>query len=79
LTKKNILINDFLFIFQTQQKPLKYGVNYIGNIERNYWGTIFTVFDYGLEPELVAKIPKYFAKEKRKIGEIIYETNILAS
>jgi hypothetical protein len=36
----------------------KYSEEYLGSVERNYWGTSFSVYDYGYPEEVSKKIPK---------------------
>ena len=45
--------------------------NYIGYIERNYWGTVFELFDYGLDQKFLEKIPQFFGTLKKKIVKFL--------
>ena len=55
----------------------KYGPYYLGEIEVNYWGTLFNIYDNGYEDSIYNKIPKLIFKKRRFLGKIIYETNIM--
>jgi len=44
-----------------------YGQNYVGCIEPNAWGTIFDVYDDGMEESLLSSLPKFFFSPRRKI------------
>ena len=41
-------------------------------IEGNYWGTIFEIFDNGLDEKLLPKIPSFFANKRRKIVNVLH-------
>lgn len=53
----------------------KHGPNYIGEIKVNFWGTSFTVCDYGYDSQI--NCPKLISSEKNTLGTITYETNIM--
>ncbi len=55
----------------------KFSVDYIGEIEANFWGTQFDIYDNGYSKALVDKIGKELLSERRLLGKIIYETNIM--
>lgn len=63
----------------------KYGVNYIGEVVGNFWGTFFTVYDDGYESTIYSRVPKCISKPAQKKvkfplliqGIIHYETNIM--
>jgi hypothetical protein len=57
----------------------KYSNEYLGSIERNYWGTGFTVFDSGYPEQIASLFPRYVGLPRKEILTMIYETNIMAS
>jgi hypothetical protein len=55
----------------------KYSDDYLGSIERNYWGTSFSVYDYGYPDDLPC--PRYLGFTRTLLVSITYQTNIMAS
>ena len=55
----------------------KYSSYYLGEIEVNYWGTVFNVYDNGYEDNIYEKIPKSIFTKRRLLGKINYDTNIM--
>lgn len=55
----------------------KHSEDYIGEIEANFWGTQFDIYDNGSDKALVEKIGTSIVDERRVLGKIIYETNIM--
>ena len=51
--------------------------NYLGEIEANFWGTQFTIFDRGLPQSIYDKSPSAICSLRKKMGTISYETNIM--
>ncbi len=49
------------------KKAYKYHKDFIGVIERNYWGTYFEIFDYGLEEKHLNKLPPFLGIKRKKI------------
>jgi hypothetical protein len=45
----------------------KYGVNYVGEVVPNFWGTHFDVYDCGYEKTIYEKSPKGISKLREKI------------
>lgn len=69
-----------ILIFEKEQvQYLRYSEDYIGCVERNFWGTVFQVYDYGYPKEAARVFPKYFGEERKEIVTIQYQTNIMAS
>lgn len=57
----------------------KYGPNYLGKIQANFWGTGFDLINYGIDVELdEGIIPEGFLHKPNNYGKIKYQTNILA-
>ena len=52
-------------------------MNYIGEISCNFWGTYFEVFDRGFDKALYEKSPKFISTQKKLLGVVKYETNIM--
>jgi hypothetical protein len=44
-----------------------YGDDYLGCVEPNYWGTIFDIYDLGIDEKGMAKLPKFFGFPRNKI------------
>ena len=44
-----------------------YGTDYLGCIEPNYWGTVFDIYDNGIEEKNLSKLPKNFGFPRAKI------------
>ncbi len=63
--------------FLLQDDFTKYGINYVGEIVPNFWGTNFEIYDFGLEKSLYEKSCKEITKLREMIGVIKYETNIM--
>jgi hypothetical protein len=40
---------------------------FMGEIEANYWGTEFTIYDYGLDTSYLDKLPTFISKRKEII------------
>jgi len=55
----------------------KYSVNYIGEIEANFWGTYFNIYNNGYEESIYKYLPKNIFNKKESLGCIQYETNIM--
>lgn len=55
----------------------KYGMNYLGEIEPNFWGTQFDVYDYGFDQVIYNQSCKCLMKERQCVGKISYQTNIM--
>jgi hypothetical protein len=53
-------------IFQ-QAEYKKYTSDYVGCVERNYWGTSFQVYDSGYPESIIAKFPRYFGLTRKLI------------
>ena len=60
---KKIQIN----FIKKAKKYTVYNSQFLGIVERNYWGTYFEIFDFGLDEKLYAKIPNYFMPKRRSI------------
>jgi hypothetical protein len=60
-------------------KYAKYSECFIGIVERNYWGTSFNVYDDGFPEDVQAYFPEWIGSKRKKLMQIEYETNILAS
>ena len=45
----------------------KFGINYIGEIEANFWGTYFTVYDCGYEKSLYDRSAKIISKNREAL------------
>ena len=54
----------------------RHSPNYLGEIEANFWGTQFTIFDCGLPQSIYDKSPSIYPIRKN-MGTISYETNIM--
>lgn len=67
-----------------------YSDNYVGCIEPNPWGTVFEVYDDGMDEKGLATLPKFICGPRKKIvikyvyfcltvakASISYSTNIL--
>ncbi|CAD8117921.1 unnamed protein product [Paramecium sonneborni] len=70
--------SEILIFEKNQLQYIKYSEEYVGVIERNFWGTQFHIYDYGYPKEVSGKIPKYFGQERRELIVIQYQTNIMA-
>eukprot|EP00340_Litonotus_pictus_P006496 CAMPEP_0170522974 /NCGR_PEP_ID=MMETSP0209-20121228/8359_1 /TAXON_ID=665100 ORGANISM="Litonotus pictus, Strain P1" /NCGR_SAMPLE_ID=MMETSP0209 /ASSEMBLY_ACC=CAM_ASM_000301 /LENGTH=546 /DNA_ID=CAMNT_0010810749 /DNA_START=1 /DNA_END=1638 /DNA_ORIENTATION=+ len=55
----------------------KFSEDYVGEVEANFWGTQFDIYDNGVEKSLFDKLNPYVFNERRLLGKIIYETNIM--
>ncbi|CAD8206862.1 unnamed protein product [Paramecium pentaurelia] len=71
--------SEILIFEKDQLQYIKYSEEYVGVIERNFWGTVFHIYDYGYPKEAAGKIPKYFGQERRELAVIQYQTNIMAT
>jgi hypothetical protein len=45
----------------------KYDENYVGALEKNFWGTQFTLWDNGLPQPLLEKLPDGFGSLRKKL------------
>lgn len=62
--------SDFhLFLSQkgTQRAGEKYDENYLATLEKNFWGTQFTLWDNGLPQPSLEKLPEGFASGRKKL------------
>ena len=55
----------------------KFSSDYIGEIEANFWGTQFDIYDNGVEKTLFDKLNPLVFSERKLLGKIVYETNIM--
>lgn len=49
---------------------------FIGEIEPNYWGTEFMIYDHGLDTGFIEQLPTFVSKKKEMIvlRSLIYQT-----
>lgn len=72
---------DFhIFQAKSENKAVaeKYDENYVGAMEKNFWGTQFTLWDNGLPQHSFDKIPEGFGSLRKKIIGNSFKTNILS-
>ena len=50
---------------------IEHSQTYLGCIERNYWGTSFEIYDYGLDQKTYSKMPNYLGTLRKKLVFII--------
>lgn len=55
----------------------KFSEDYVGEIEANFWGTQFEIYDNGVEKGILENLPKCIFSERKLLGKIIYDTNIM--
>lgn len=55
----------------------KFCEDYIGEIEANFLGTKFEIFDNGYDKNIIFTYGNHILKERTLLGSIIYETNIM--
>ena len=66
------------FIFSKNSKNFnKFSEDYLGEVEANFWGTQFDIYDNGYDSQIVNKIGSSVLNERKLLGKIIYETNIM--
>jgi hypothetical protein len=68
-----------LYYSRKCEKYTKYSECFVGIVERNYWGTSFSIYDDGFPEDLQMGFPDWIGSKRKKIMQIEYETNILAS
>jgi hypothetical protein len=55
----------------------KFSEDYVGEVEANFWGTQFEIYDNGVDKKLIDNVPNCIFSERKLIGKIIYDTNIM--
>ena len=68
------------FIFSSNRNDfMKYSVNYLGEVEVNFWGTEFTVYDNGYDEQMCQQWNGgcVLGHKRRMLGKITYDTNIM--
>lgn len=55
----------------------KFGPSFLGEIEANFWGTSFIIYDNGYPEGIYQKVPNLISNQRQNFGSISYETNIM--
>jgi hypothetical protein len=67
---RNILINKnnyFIQHFLKKDDFNKFGCNFIGEIEVNFWGTNFEIYDYGYNDKIYEKVSPFISNLRKKL------------
>lgn len=67
------------FVISSQKDVFcMYGTNYVGLLSPNMLGTRFELYDHGLLPDLMKKLPKGFYPVRKVLQTIEYDSNFFA-
>eukprot|EP01017_Pseudomicrothorax_dubius_P046241 TRINITY_DN8112_c0_g1_i3.p1 TRINITY_DN8112_c0_g1~~TRINITY_DN8112_c0_g1_i3.p1 ORF type:complete len:525 (-),score=110.13 TRINITY_DN8112_c0_g1_i3:162-1736(-) len=75
--RESIYGTILIFSKRVEKNLSTFNEYYLGKIQPNYWGTEFVIYDNGLEASNLSKLPSFLFTERKQIGRIIYETNVM--